>query len=397
MPLFSSSGFANYTAKKSTIVFTITPSATSVNEGSSINFQIASENIPDGKTFYWSTTSTLALSTGSGYLIPQSFTDSVTSGSVTINSNLATITRGIVANNIITGQNKFRIQLRTGSVSGRIIKTSNEVTINDRSQSLGPTGQIQYTVSGTYTFVVPAGVTSISVACVGAGGGGYVSSETPVVAGGGGGGGSLSYVNDIPVTPGASYTVVVGKGGSKGETYIGILSQDGKNGERSYFADPDTGVVASGGFGGSRTTGGIGGAYVGAGNDGSNGQLGGAGGGAGGYDNSSGGGNGGVATYSGIGLITYGGKGGGVYLYGQYSKGDDGSSGINYGGNGTAGSLFAPFATDPYGGAGGGGAGAHFDPDIGLENGLSWGQDGAIRIVWPGNYRQFPGTALIDF
>jgi hypothetical protein len=56
-----------------------------------------------------------------------------------------------------------------------------------------------YTSTGTYSWVAPAKVTSVSVVAVG-GGGAY-----------GGGGGGLGYKNGyIAGTPGNSYTVLVG-------------------------------------------------------------------------------------------------------------------------------------------------------------------------------------------
>ena len=57
------------------------------------------------------------------------------------------------------------------------------------------TGQIAYTIPGTYSFVCPIGITSVSVLCIGGGGQGGNSSalDSP-----GGGGGGLGYKNNIP-------------------------------------------------------------------------------------------------------------------------------------------------------------------------------------------------------
>ena len=63
-----------------------------------------------------------------------------------------------------------------------------------------PRGESVYAIPGTYTWVCPAGVTSVSAVVVGAGGSGEF----------GGGGGALAYRNNITVTPGVSYTVIVG-------------------------------------------------------------------------------------------------------------------------------------------------------------------------------------------
>jgi hypothetical protein len=68
-----------------------------------------------------------------------------------------------------------------------------------------PAGQQAYTTPGTYSWVAPLGVTSVSVVTVGGGGGGGGSPSYYK----GGGGGGLGYKNNISVTPGASYTVVV--------------------------------------------------------------------------------------------------------------------------------------------------------------------------------------------
>ena len=62
----------------------------------------------------------------------------------------------------------------------------------------GVTGQQEYTTAGTYSWTCPAGVTRVSVVCVG---------------GGSGCGGALAYKNNITVVPGNSYSVVVGDGG----------------------------------------------------------------------------------------------------------------------------------------------------------------------------------------
>ena len=90
-----------------------------------------------------------------------------------------------------------------------------------------------YTANATYKWVVPSGVTSISVLCIGGGGAGggggatssfasritapnMVSTDGRYWSGSGGGGGGLVYANNIPVTPGTEYIIQVGGGGQKG-------------------------------------------------------------------------------------------------------------------------------------------------------------------------------------
>ncbi len=88
------------------------------------------------------------------------------------------------------------------------------------SVSITVTGQQAYTTPGSYTWVCPAGVTSVSVVCVGGGGSGGAA----YWAGGGGGGGGLGYINNYAVTPGNSYSVVVGAGG------VGVSASSGGQG-----------------------------------------------------------------------------------------------------------------------------------------------------------------------
>ena len=103
-----------------------------------------------------------------------------------------------------------------------------------------------YSTPGTYTFTVPAGVTSITVSCWGGGGaGGGVNGQTK--AGGGGEGGSFVR-GKITVTPGATYTVVVASGGA------GANSANGGSGQASSFSVSGGGTTlfnAIGGIGGS--------------------------------------------------------------------------------------------------------------------------------------------------
>lgn len=73
-----------------------------------------------------------------------------------------------------------------------------------------------YDTAGTYSFVVPTGVTSLSMLGVGAAGGGSDIAPLSNPGGGGGGGGALAYSNSVGVTPGETLTVVVGAGGVRG-------------------------------------------------------------------------------------------------------------------------------------------------------------------------------------
>lgn len=259
-------------------------------------------------------------------------------------------------------------------------------------------GQQAYTSAGTYSFTVPSGVKSISAVCVGGGQDGNENKKA------GGDGGSLSYRNNISVTPGETLTVVVGANGSSGQ-----MSRIHRSGT-SLIAAP--GGAGSGTAVGTNRLGGAGG----------NIRLprSGGGGGAGGYSGA--GGNGGVRDSSGSGsgatsgsggagggggasggFITDGtsGGGGGVGILGAGAAGDAGT-GNNGGGGGSGGSAGTssqvgsgskPVTTT--GGKGGlyGGGGSYvkassFSPGL--------GGHGAVRIIWPGDERKYPSTRTAD-
>ena len=248
---------------------------------------------------------------------------------------------------------------------------------------------VRYTSPGTYSWVAPTGVTKVSVVCVGGGGG---ASSTDGSGGSGGGGGGLGWKNNITVTPGSSYTVVVGLGGAKATVVNGAASAGGT----SYFINTST--VAGFGGGGSTngTSGASGGGYVGDG-----GGNGGAsppcpdvnqatgGGGAGGYTGN--GGDGGSIYSSGLagsgggagggsagGSNDMGGPGGGVGILGQGSSGAGGTYNGSDGSQGSPGSGggFGTYYPSTGGLYGGGGGGAEFFSEAGP------GASGAVAILY---------------
>ena len=307
----------------------------------------------------------------------------------------------------------------TGMMSDQIGRRSNGVTYPRKSTlhrtppiPSGPGGQIAFTTPGTYNWECPVGVTSVSVVCVGAGGTGGAY---------GGSGGSLAYKNNISVTPGNVYPIVVGN----------TNSQIGGN-PWNYPAEDSSAFecVASGGQGGYSGTASTTFKTIGTGYDGGGrGGLGsgdknvdgvgyreGAGGGAGGYSGDggnagkgdcsgstsvsdqnraptagSGGGGGGGTPTNVSGSDGTAGGGGGVGLFGQGANGAAGTYGPlggQYGGGGSGGAD----GTDPYGGQYGGGSAGQPSSTTQDMN----AQHGAVRIIWPGDERQFPSTRTAD-
>jgi len=368
-----------------TLTYTITPASSSVNEGSALTFNVGGTNITNG-TYYWSINNT---TTAAGDF-------SASTGSFTITNNVGSFTVTATADATLEGAQTFTVSLRTGSVSGTIVATSSTVTINDTSTA-PPVGQAAYTTAGTFSWTAPAGVTSVSVVAVGPGGKGYGIAMPNE----GGGGGGLGWTNNIAVTPGNSYTVVVGAAGS---------------GTHSYFISTAT-VRGGAGGDGTATTGGAGGTYTGTG--GGNGGAGGTstagsasgGGGAGGYAGAGGKGAGsndsspyaGVAGSGGGGAggalgspVPGGGGGGGVGILGQGSNGvanaagyDNGSLTGYQGGGGSGGGGTSTTRSRNGGNYGGGSAGHQSSA---MNN---YGAGGAVRIIW-GPGRAFPSTLTTD-
>ncbi len=185
------------------------------------------------------------------------------------------------------GRNSFApISLGEAAVRDLFGIASGPIRLSDGygKSAIPPTlvyGQQAFTSPGTYSWIAPAGVYQISAVCIGGGaggGGGYA---------GGGGAGGLGWKNAIPVTPGQSYTVVVGAGGAGGAKGATIWEAEaGAHGGDSYFISTAT-VCGRAGQGGTSAT--TGGSYSGDGGGagGSSGTYGSGyhypGGGAGGY------------------------------------------------------------------------------------------------------------------
>ena len=369
-----------------------------------------------------------AIVANSGESITQTLSATAASGAAVLYS-ANTLPSGItLSGNLISGSsgtvaNTATLLTATSSLSS---KTATRIVNFQIKEIVIPPGQVEYTTAGTYSWTAPAGVTTVSVVCVGGGGSG--GTGTP-----GGGGGGLGWKNNVVVVPGQSYTVVVGAGGASAVN--GGWGINGNSGTDSYFIDVTT--VKGGGGNGGGINSGAGGTYTGDG--GGNGGRGGVniscngsggGGGAGGYagnggngadyycgsstplagSGSGGGGGGGGVAYgdnNGNGNFPSGGAGGGgVGIMGQGASGGAGTNGTtiasitggNGGSGGTAGGNGYPvtFLAGTSGGNGGGyGAGGGGAATAGSGGPYSRtsgaGGSGAVRIIW-GTGRAFPST-----
>ena len=283
----------------------------------------------------------------------QTVTYSVASGSLPTGMSLNSST-GVISGtaSAVGSDTTFTFDIRASSTSGSLTSTE------DRSFNIIVKAPVvtSFTSTGSQTFSVPTGLTSVQVLVVagGAGGGAGAGYE----AGGGGGAGGVIFSSSTPVTPGGSVSVTVGSGGSSQTNTNGTSLNPAANGNNSsfgpitatgggagggqYYGGQDGG--SGGGRGGNSASQPIGNGTPGQGNPGAAGtengtdSYGGGGGGAGGAGGAPPGGQGGVGgsgyttSISGS-SITYGGGGGGA---GSYGGGPGGPGGSGGGGNGSS-------------------------------------------------------------
>jgi len=233
-----------------------------------------------------------------------------------------------------------------------------------------PTGGHLYSTSGTYTWVCPAGVTSVCAVAIGSGSRGNFNWATS-------GGGGLGWKNNIAVIPGNSYTVVAAAQATAVNTR-----------NNSWFISTSD---VMGGGGAVVNTGSSAGIFVGTGG-GNGGSAGTGGGGAGGYSGTGGsnsagaGGGGGGANRFDTGSTFKNGNGGGVGVYGEGANGAAGTSTSDVAAQGGGGSSGQNGQASSSGGIYGGGGGYEDVVNTNFQGGR-----GAVRIIWGAN-RSFPST-----
>ena len=284
----------------------------------------------------------------------------------------------------MTSAQELRITSKTGSTNVFACFDANgQLFRSDNPCVTPPIGQVTYTTSGftvnsgncpgctNTTFVVPNGVSNITVDLVGGGGGGaggrdWVTTCTSpfpaschVYSGGGGGGGGARAIYTFGVTTGTSYTVTVGNYGGGGNYYgTGGSADNGSSGGQSKFFGPSTNLAGNGGGGGQKAPD----------NNNPDSTIGGQGGAGGtGVTNGSAGGRGGQKT-----LYVAGNNGG------HDEGGNGGSSGAGSPGGIGAGQALQ-FCTS--GGAPGGGGGGGEVESATNGNGCA-GSAGRVIVSW---------------
>ena len=388
--------------------YELTSDVISADEGTIVTITLNTNNVADDTAIPYNIS-------GTGISLDD-ITGAPINGNFVVYSGSATLELALLEDLLTEGNETLTIALDNGeaAIDIEIVDTS----LTDVVEPIVGGSQVEYTSAGTFTWTAPAGVTSVSVVAVGGGGGGASGYDSG--AGGnlanfdapGGGGGGLGWKNNIPVVPGQSYTVQVGAGGGDGTT--------GGDGGDSWFINSIT-VAGLGGAGGNYTeTSTPGGSYVGDGG-GVGGEagnwignqnayaVGSGGGGAGGYAGNGGAGHDGANVHS---EPTGGGGGGGYSATNRFGGGGGGVGIYGLGANGTRGIGVDASNNGQPGGGGSGGANGNTGPTSGTTSrggaygggaggvrSYSWrnigegeGGSGAVRIIWPGDQRQFPST-----
>lgn len=122
---------------------------TSINEGSSLTFNVTTTNVANGTTLYWTNSNSTDFS--------------ITSGSFIINSNAGSFSVTPTADSTTEGAETFTVSVRTVSTSGDIVATSSIITINDTSQAIAPGGGTSPSTASApgFTFGSAATVSSV--------------------------------------------------------------------------------------------------------------------------------------------------------------------------------------------------------------------------------------------
>jgi len=213
--------------------YSVSPSSSTVNEGSSVTFTINTNGVANGTTLYYT------VETITGTINSSDFSSGSLSGSVNISGASGIYNTGgsasvsyTLTNDVTTeGSESFRFQVRTGSISGTVVATSTIVTIGDTS------------IAADITYYVVSG-----------GGGGGTARQGPpgpgdaldCASGGGGGGGYLTGI--FTATIGSPYPINIGAGGGVYPT--ATQSVPGVRGGSSTFGP----ITSTGGAGGEIST-----------------------------------------------------------------------------------------------------------------------------------------------
>jgi len=140
-----------------TYAVTAAGGAASINEGSTLTFNVTTTDVDNGTTLYWTIANT---TTGNADF-------SATSGTVTISSNTGSFTITPVADTTTEGSETFTVQVRTVSTSGTVVAVSLGKTVNDTSISPPvPGSAVINRAEGDYLSVAQPSYTALGSAAI---------------------------------------------------------------------------------------------------------------------------------------------------------------------------------------------------------------------------------------
>jgi plastocyanin len=113
--------------------YSLSPAENNIDEGSALTINVTTTNVDDGTTLYWTVTNAGDFDT--------------TAGQVTINSNAGSFTVTPRADEFTEGAETFTVQLRTDSLVGTVVDTTDPININDTSTT--PVFAADYTITVT--------------------------------------------------------------------------------------------------------------------------------------------------------------------------------------------------------------------------------------------------------
>lgn len=105
--------------------YAINASDIEVDEGDVVTFTVATTEILDGTTLYWTVAGT--------DVDTSDFVSASTSGSIIITGNAESFTTTVRNDSALEGYEYYIIQLRTDSITGTIVAVSENITVLDTS------------------------------------------------------------------------------------------------------------------------------------------------------------------------------------------------------------------------------------------------------------------------
>ena len=108
------------------VTYTITAGSSNVNEGESITLNVTTKNVPDNTVLYWK------INYNNSSSDPDFFT--AVTGTTTIVNRVSTFSVSLESDLTTEGSETFYVELRTDSISGTIVDSTDIITINDTSR-----------------------------------------------------------------------------------------------------------------------------------------------------------------------------------------------------------------------------------------------------------------------